>query len=260
MVEKDNAIGKALDILMAFTPSNDELSTFEISRILGYNQSTSSRILQTLSHRGFLQQDQNTKKFTLGRSSLDLWQAMVNSLMTPFVQMAKPYVDELRTKIRTTIVFEQLVNDKVLVVHVAEGPQWIKLAGEVGDQVLIHAAAGAKAILAFSKPSAVTRILERNSGFEPRTPNTITDRGDFIDHLKKTRHRGYAIDNAEIDSGVKAIGVPVFDAHRMPIAALIAAYPAYRLPGDCDPEMLAAIKRTAEAISVRWSDEIGATG
>jgi IclR family KDG regulon transcriptional repressor len=70
MSENNTAIDKALTILLAFIPENQEMGTLEISKRLGLNNATASRILLTLAKRRFLQQNPKTRTFKLGQSAL----------------------------------------------------------------------------------------------------------------------------------------------------------------------------------------------
>ena len=85
--QRPNAIEKALDILTAFTPYNEEMGTAEISTKLGLHKATASRILLTLTRRGFLRQDSHTKQFRLSRAALDLGLAVTHSLTTDLVKV-----------------------------------------------------------------------------------------------------------------------------------------------------------------------------
>ena len=102
--EKQNAIDKALTVLSAFVPYNREMGTIEISQKLGFHKATVSRILLNLARRGFLTQNSQTKKFTLGPSVMDLSRAINQSLKSNLVQIAKPFVDDLRDRLKETII------------------------------------------------------------------------------------------------------------------------------------------------------------
>ena len=70
-----------------------------------------------------------------------------------------------------------------------------------------HAAASAKAIVAFQEADVIRKILE-----EPLiqyTPNTLTTVSAVEEHLARVRARGYAECINEIDQGVMAIAVPI---------------------------------------------------
>jgi IclR family pca regulon transcriptional regulator len=98
------AVEKALDILMAFTPHNQELGTIELSKRMGFHKSTVSRLLHVLCRKGFLHQNPDTKKFQLGPSAMTLGVAIKKSLETNLVHIAKPYIDRLREEFHETIL------------------------------------------------------------------------------------------------------------------------------------------------------------
>jgi IclR family acetate operon transcriptional repressor len=253
MFEKDTAIEKALNILMAFVPENQEMGTVEISKMLGLNKATASRILLTLAKKRFLQQDPKTKTFKLGRSALLLGRTVVDSLNSQFVQIAKPHMDRLRSAVNTSIVLEQMVKDKSIVMAVSEGRQRIRLAGNVGENIPVHAAAGAKAVLAFSDPEITEKIISHIDVYDRFTPNTITSKEELLQNLSEAKRNGYSLDDEETDIGIKAIGMPIFDHKNVAIAGIAVVFPAHRIGEKIAPEILSEIKNTADRISAELS-------
>ncbi len=249
MSDKNTAIEKALNILMAFIPDNQEMGTLEISKKLGLNNATASRILLTLAKRRFLQQDTKTKTFKLGQSALLLGRTVIDSLNNQFVQIAKPHMDRLRSTVNTSIVLEQMIKDKSIVMAVSEGQQRIRLAGNVGENIPIHAAVGAKAMLAFSDPEITEKIISHIDVFERFTPNTITSKEKLLQNLSEAKRNGYSLDDEETDIGIKAIGMPIFDHKNIPIAGIAVVFPAHRIGKIIDQEILSEIQNTADRIS-----------
>jgi DNA-binding IclR family transcriptional regulator len=47
--------------------------------------------------------------------------------------------------------------------------------------------------------------------------------------LANTRARGYSTDLEELEQGIHAVGAPIFDKNRMPVASIAIAGPAFRL-------------------------------
>lgn len=247
--DKPNAIEKSLDILLAFTPYNQELGTGEISRRLGLHKATASRILRTLAEKGFLQQDPEGKKFSLGPAISDICRAYNNGLNSNLVLMAKPYIDELRNALEETVVLEVLSGESTVMAYVAEGPQHVRIAGTVGDRLPVHAAAGAKAILAFSPPEVVDRLV--GGSLQRLTPNTITDGKIYKNKLVKIRRQGFSLDREEIDVGINAVGAPIFNYEDRPVAAVVVAGPAQRVTGAEDSTLVRKVVETAGEISTR---------
>ncbi|MEJ2726195.1 MAG: helix-turn-helix domain-containing protein [Deltaproteobacteria bacterium] len=126
--EKSNSIAKALKILSAFVPNNEEMGTVEISQKLGFHKATVSRILGNLTEYGFLRQNPNTRKFLLGPSVMSLARAANQSLKTNLVQLAKPYIDELRDAVQETAILEVLSGDSAFMAYIAEGHRLVSLS------------------------------------------------------------------------------------------------------------------------------------
>jgi DNA-binding IclR family transcriptional regulator len=244
-----NAIEKALEILLAFLPYNQELGTMDISKKLGLHKATASRILRTLADKGFLQQDPETRKFTLGPAASDIGRAYNNGLNANLVQLARPYIDDLRSTLEETVVLEVLSGSSTVMAYVAEGPQRVRIAGTVGDRLPVHAAAGAKAILAFLPPDMVEILIGDN--LPQLTPNTITDPDAYMQELERIRREGYSLDVEEIDIGINAVGAPIFDHESKPVAAVVIAGPAQRITGDNNSAVVTWIKKAADEISRR---------
>jgi IclR family KDG regulon transcriptional repressor len=235
---------------LAFAPYNQEMGTVEISKKLGFHKATVSRILLILFKYGFLHQNPRTKKFMLGPSITSLGWAINHFFSTNLVPIAKPYIDDLRNTLKETIVLEALAGKSTVMAYIAEGPQRVRIAGTIGDRIPIHAAAGAKAILAFSPPEVQDSFI--SNGAMPRyTPNTITDPEVFQRQLEDIRRQGFSFDNEEIDIGINAVGVPIFNFEEKVVAAVVLAGPSPRITCDNDSPIVARLKETAAQISAQ---------
>jgi DNA-binding IclR family transcriptional regulator len=133
--------------------------------------------------------------------------------------------------------------------YVAEGYQRVRIAANVGETLPKHAAAGAKAILAFSSQEIQKHILDWP--MDRFTPNTIVDPKKYLRHLQVIHKEGVAFDNEEIDLGVSAVGSPVFDNEGKPIAAVVVIGPSQRIMHDTKPEIILLLKDTAAKISAQ---------
>jgi hypothetical protein len=47
--------------------------------------------------------------------------------------------------------------------------------------------------------------------------------------MEKTRRRGYAVDDEELEEGLRCIAVPLLDAQRLPVAAVSISGPSFRV-------------------------------
>ena len=246
----NTAADKILKILLSFAPHNQEKGTVEISQQLGYHTATVSRNLQILTDHGFLQKNPKTKKYGLGRSIIILWEAVRHSLNTDLIHIAKPFLDDLRNKLQESVVLETLSGDRAVIVYIAEINAPLGIRGNIGDQRLLHAAAGGKAILAFSSQHLQERIL--NSDLKRLTPNTMTDPVLLRENLLEIKQRGYSLDNEEVYVGIYAIGVPVFNYENIPVASVVVAGPASRMKMKNELSIVTRLKKTAKNISSQF--------
>lgn len=249
MASTHKAVEKALDILMAFTPHNQEMGTVEVSHKMGFHNSTVSRLLHVLARKGFLQQNPDNKKYHLGPSSMYVGSAIRKSLETNLVHITKPYMDELRDEIQETIALEIFSGANTILAYLSMGPHRTNLAGNIGDILAVNAAAGAKAILAFSSAQVRDRTL---NGQMPRlTPNTIIDPALIRGQLESIRRVGVSFDREEHDVGTHAMGTPIFNSEGKPVAALVVVGPCRRIKLESNSPLALRLKEAASKISSR---------
>lgn len=244
------SLERALALLMAFEPQNNEMGTVELSELSGLHKSTVSRLLKVLTGHEFLQQNPLTKKYSLGYAVIRLSRSLNQSLKTNLVQIAKPYIDRVRYQLKETVILEILAGENMVLAYIAEGPRIVRLAGDVGDRVPFHAAAGAKVFLAFCAPELRKKLL--GTRLRRLTKNTITDLEKMRNHMEEIRRKGFAIDKEELDEGTMAIAVPVFNHDKKPLAAVVVAGPPQRIAGGCRNVIISALKDTAKAISEKY--------
>lgn len=244
------SLERALALLLAFEHQNNEMGTAELSDFSGLHKSTVSRLLKVLTGYEFLQQNPSTKKYSLGPAVIRLSRSLNQSLKTNLVQIARPYIDRLSYQLKETVILEILAGENMVLAYIAEGPRIVRLAGDVGDRVAFHAAAGAKAFLAFCSPELRKKLL--GTRLRRLTKNTITDFKKLQNQMKEIRRKGFAIDREELDEGTMAVAVPIFYHDRKPIGAIVVAAPPQRMSGGHRKSIVTALKETTKDISKKF--------
>jgi IclR family transcriptional regulator, KDG regulon repressor len=240
---------KALKILMNFVPSNQEMGTLEISKKLGIHKSTVSRLLHLLTHHGFLQQNSDNKKYCLGRSAAEIGNAATRSLNNSIVSIAQPYLNELSRRVGESVALEVLTGINVVLACHVEGQSHIRFSFQPNEQVPINVAAGAKAILAFSPPDIVDQFLKKK--FTYFNAKTIMSKKEYRAVLEQVREKGLAFDRGERYEDSYAIGTPIFNHEKIPVAAVVIAAPAFRMTAAFLDEIVGPLTQTASEISQR---------
>jgi DNA-binding IclR family transcriptional regulator len=244
---KSNAIEKALNILKCFAGDNRAMSVQEISATLGINRTTVHRIVQSLVLEGFLQRDKDAHKVSLGTAVLELGNALTHSLRSrSVVETALPHMEALRQKTGYAVTLELLTGNQSVLLCVLNGERVWRFAGTVGDIMPWHAAAGAKATLAFLPEAELAPLLSQD--MFAYTPDTITDVPTYLEELKKVRQSGYASDIGETLPGINAVAAPFFNYSGKPAGAVIAIDVGLDVTGDNSPAVR-LIKKTAALIS-----------
>jgi DNA-binding IclR family transcriptional regulator len=98
----------------------------------------------------------------------------------------------------------------------------------VGASNPLHCTSVGKAILAFLPEERIADILRRIR-YERFTNRTIATAEALRVEIEKTRRRGYAVDDEELEEGLRCIAVPVLDAQRQPVAAVSVSGPSFRV-------------------------------
>ena len=98
----------------------------------------------------------------------------------------------------------------------------------IGASNPLHCTSVGKAILAFLPEERVAEIL-RHIRYERFTHRTIATAEALRAEIDKTRRRGYAVDDEELEEGLRCIAVPVLDAQRQPVAAVSVSGPSFRV-------------------------------
>ena len=238
---------KALNILLAFTPDNNELGTTDLSVKLGLHKSTTSRLIKLLVATNFLQQNPLTKKYLLGSSALKIGHATTRSLDSKLLTVAHPCLAELSQLLGESVALEMLSGTNVVLALHVEGPSHIRFNFEQGEQVPINVAAGAKVILSQSDPKLVEIFLEQE--FEKFNENTIVSKTEYRKLLKAIKKTGIAYDKGERYLNTHAMATPIYNLEGQTKAAVVIAGPAYRLTDSFLESAVAPLQETAEKIA-----------
>jgi DNA-binding IclR family transcriptional regulator len=238
---------KALNILMAFTPDNNEMGTTELSEKLGLHKSTTSRLIKLLVSTNFLQQNPLNKKYLLGGSALRIGHATTRSLDSKLLAVAHPCLAELSQLLGESVAMEMLSGTNVVLALHVEGPSHIRFNFEQGEQVPINVAAGAKVILSQSDPKLVEIFLEQD--FRKFNENTIVSRDEYRKLLREIKRTGIAYDKGERYINTHAMATPIYNLEGGTKAAVVIAGPAYRLTDSFLESAIKPLRETADKIS-----------
>jgi DNA-binding IclR family transcriptional regulator len=92
----------------------------------------------------------------------------------------------------------------------------------------MHNSASGKAMLAEWSRERIEEVLDR-WGLPKETENTIQSRAELYEELKRTRKRGYSLNNQEALEGLMAVGMAITSPDGSVLGSLDVSGPPYRL-------------------------------
>lgn len=221
---KVKSLARALHLLECFTTQEPEWGVTELAEKLNMAKSNAHSIISTFEQMGYLRQLPN-KKYTLGFRMLEYAFAINQNLGYP----KAVYDLVLKTADMTgqIVYFGIPYGTKVLYLYVAHPVARMKdypYREILGETAPLCGTGIGRAILAHLPeeewesriPDEIVRL----------TPNTMTDRWMIMEELRRTRARGYAVDDEEREIGLRCVGVPVFNSSGKLVAGISTSGPA----------------------------------
>jgi IclR family acetate operon transcriptional repressor len=233
------AVGRALDILMAFTVTDYELSASELLKRVNLSRPTLYRLMYTLEQSGFLISVGEPQKFRLGPSVAHLAHVWTSSLN--LADVAKPILRNLWEQTGETAAL--FVPQGAYRTCIAEMPSAQPLSYKCGigyRERIIRGASG-HAIVAHADITSET-LQEYAKG-------TSVDVARYAKELETIRKRGYAISIEELIQGAVSIAAPFFDGSGEVAGSIVVFGPKARLDTDRIQAFGKLLMKEAQALS-----------
>ena len=184
-------LDKSLSVLEILLKKGSSMNMIEISEKLGFYPSTIHRILDTLKHWGYVEQDSHTQKYQLGLKALELGMAKLHQM--DLVREATPYLKELVNQCNETVHLGVLEEGEVLYLAKKESSRTIRMCSYMGKRAPLYCTALGKVLLAYLPGEERKKILEQKELLR-FTEKTITDRKELEKELNKIKKQGFALD------------------------------------------------------------------
>ena len=228
-VARLSTVEKAIRVLTAVA-SSQPISGSALARELDLDKNAVQRILVTLGHQGWLQQDRHAGGWRLGPQSLVIGGRYAGALR----DRAHPVIHDLAAETGETVTLWAVEGDSFTVVDAVESSQTLRGTIPIGYTATVTEGGD---FLAFCEPAQRERLLAAAN--LPPMPDA---------HVSAVRESGYYVVDTRYTSTV-AVGAPVWDGHRPPVAAVLLVAPADRLVGEQVAAAAACVRNAAGALS-----------
>jgi DNA-binding IclR family transcriptional regulator len=236
---------KALRILDLFDERGRALSGTEISERLGMNRASVFRILTNLEEAEYLEKDVETSKYTLGLRLYNL-----GKLAEPHAKLkkiARPFLEKMNRRCGETVHLAVLHQGEALYLDKIEGTKTIRVISRVGSKLPAHCSGVGKVLLAGLAEKKLEQII-KEKGLKRFTGKTITDVTRLKQEIAKFQELGYAIDDEEIEEGLKCAAAPLRDSKGDVLAAISVSVPKERFEKE-SPRFISEVVKTGKDIS-----------
>src|SRR5512139_2008896 len=182
--EKENyliqSVSHAFDILESFTKAEDELGVTELSKRLGLHKNNVFRLLATLEHRGYIEQNRETENYRLGPKTLQLGAIFIEQRECR--RQARPVLENLTAVTGETSVVAVLRANKVIYMDSVETDRPVRAVSRIGAMLPAHCTAVGKVLLANLATTDVERLYPETA-LAAATPHAFRDRDTLVAEL-----------------------------------------------------------------------------
>lgn len=239
-------VAKALSLLDYFSDSEPEIGLSELARRSGVDKATVHRMLVVMCDHGLLEKRGDARLYRLGAGVLRL--ARVRETAFPVSSVFQLSLDTLSAEVGETAHASLISGRALATIGVSESNRGSRVSLVAGEILPMHCTASGMAVMAFSKPDLVDRVL--SEPLVARTSRSVIDPDVIRAQLQEMRLAGYAEADQTNEDDVYGIAMPVFDADGTPAGAIAVATPAHRMTDDLRHQIISALFREAEKINV----------
>lgn len=243
-------LDRAAGILQALADAPSALAPGEIAQRLSLHKSTIHRLLAALEQLGYIRKHPADGRFSLGLKLFEFGSRAVATLNLH--SYGQPLLDALVAETGETAHLCIMDDGHMVSVLIAESTRTVRTPATVGRRTPMHCTAVGKAMLAHVSDPIRDMVLAEYPR-RARTRRTLVTRAAVMAELARVRARGYAVDDEEIEVGLRCIGAPVRNHSGLVIAAVSIAGPAFRLSRKRVP----ALARVVMTGAARLSADLG---
>ncbi|TKI06594.1 IclR family transcriptional regulator [Martelella alba] len=215
------SLERGLAILELVNASTQPLGVREIARQLDLSPTIVQRFVKTLTERNYLKQDEATRRYSIGYTTLSLGSSLART--DNLLMAADQELNAIARDYSLNGYLGTLQNNRAVYLLSVKSHGPIVLLRQPGELTYLHTTAMGKVLLA-SLPEERARSMLGCGPLERKSPSTITDPAAILSHLPAIRQQGYAVVENENIEGIVSIGAPVKDAAGNVVAAISVAY------------------------------------
>jgi IclR family pca regulon transcriptional regulator len=237
------SLARGLAVIRAFDAGSPELTLSDVARKTGLTRAAARRFLLTFTDLGYVRTD--GRLFALSPRVLELGYAYLSSLTLP--EVAEPHLERLVAEVHESASVSVLDGGDVVYVARVPTSQIMRVTISIGTRFPAYATSMGRVLLAALPADRLDAYLAETA-LRRFTAHTISSEAALREELKRVREQGWALNDQELEDGLRSIAVPIRDRTGRVTAAVNIAAPAGRTSAESAttvllPPLLAAAAR-----------------
>lgn len=209
------SLARGLEVLQAFTPLSSSMTIAQISASTGIPRAAVRRCLYTLNALGFVHAP-NGRNFSLLPRVLTIGFAYLNS--SELARSAQNAMEYLSKQLQESCSVAILDGDNILYIARASIKRIMKVDLGRGSRLPAYATSMGWVLLSDLNEEQLQGYLQRTP-LIPFTEHTLTDEAQLRAQLEKVRTQGYAINDQQLEMGLRSMAVPIHSARNRGVVA-----------------------------------------
>ena len=219
------SLDRGLAVIRAFSVERPRLTLSDVARETGLTRAASRRFLLTLQELGYVGSD--GRQFYLRPRVLELGFAYLSSATVTAV--VQDHLERLADQLHESCSASVFDSPDIVYVARAATNRIMTINLALGARLPAYCTSMGRVLLAALDNSALDEFLEMNE-LVPFSDRSNTDPAFVRAEVEKARAQGWALQDQDLEVGVRSVAVPVHGADGQVIAAINVSAHAARVP------------------------------
>nr|WP_298055599.1 IclR family transcriptional regulator C-terminal domain-containing protein [uncultured Halomonas sp.] len=222
------ALASGLEVIQAFDAEHPRMTLSEVATRTGMNRAKARRFLLTLHALGYVRKQQ--RYFELAPRVLQLGYAFLSA--NNYRDVIQQHLEDITAETGESSSLGVLDGkDVIYVARSAAKHRLMAITLSVGTRLPAAHTSMGRMLLAQLSDTDIEHLLS-TVALAPYTDKTVTDVNELRHQIMNAKQQGYAISDQELDSGLRSIAVPVYDAKQQLMGAINISTNAARVSLD----------------------------
>lgn len=216
-------IDRAMQVIkvLAGNDTKNWHSITDLSKECGLPVSTMHRLLHSMMQHGLIQQEADTKLYSMGNAWLEYGLQMYDTF--DFVGLIRPEMEALMHECGESVYFSKPIGLESLIVERIDCPHNpIRIYDQLGIRIPMNIGAANKAMLAHMPKKEILKVVKKLVPVEE-------EKEAFLQLLNKIRNDGFAESHGEKTNGTSSVAAPIFDHSNDLIGAISIGYVSFNV-------------------------------